>query len=404
MSLTPAKFQVTINPFSNMDTELSNKQLKKYELDLKARELDFKERELKIRQLECELHKLKFEYDRLPLVNDKKDQNLSKSLIDPSLEVFKDENRYVLFPIQRHEVWQQYKTALRSFWVAEEIDTHEDTLTWSTLNVNQQHFIKMVLAFFAASDGIVLENLAERFMTDIEASEIRCFYGFQIAMENIHSEVYSNLIDVYIKDTLEKEKLFHAIENFASIKKKADWAIKWIKSGAFFATRLLAFAIVEGVFFSGAFASIFWLKKQGIKLEGLIKSNELISRDEGLHTKFAVTLFNEIPLKYQPDISQIHQMFEEAVAAEKEFVCESLPVSLIGMNKNLMSQYIEYVADRLLVMINKPKLYGSKNPFDFMNMLSIPNKTDFFTSVPTEYSITKEKFTLNEDKFEDENV
>jgi ribonucleoside-diphosphate reductase beta chain len=276
-----------------------------------------------------------------------------------------------------------YKTAEMAFWTAEEIDLAQDLTDWDEkLNDSERHFIKMVIAFFAASDGIVNENLAENFLKEVQYPEAKSFYGFQIAVENIHSETYSLLIDTYIKDTLEKDKLFHAIDNYPSIMKKAEWALKWIGTGSF-AERLIAFAAVEGIFFSGSFCSIFWLKKRGL-MPGLSFSNELISRDEGLHCMFACLLHNKyVQNKVSPE--KIRDIICEAVEIEKEFITESLPVSLIGMNSKLMQQYIEYVADFWLVELGCSKFYKSENPFDFMDMLSLQSKSNFFEKRVSEY-------------------
>lgn len=300
-------------------------------------------------------------------------------------EVLLQENksRFVLMPIKYPQLFNMYKKAVASFWTTEEVDLSADSKDWSTLNENEQHFIKYVLAFFAASDGIVLENLAERFLSEIQVPEARCFYGFQIAMENIHSEMYSLLLDTYITDVAEKTKLFNAIETVPSIQKKAKWALKWISSKtATFAERLVAFAAVEGIFFSGSFCSIFWLKKRG-KMPGLTFSNELISRDEGFHCDFACMLYGMLSNKV--DQKTLELIIKDAVDIEKEFICESLPVSLIGMNATLMSQYIEFVADRLLCALNALKIYNTKNPFDWMEMISLQGKTNFFEKRVGEY-------------------
>ena len=289
-----------------------------------------------------------------------------------------DDNRYVMFPIQDQDIWQMYKKQVDCFWRAEEIDLSKDLTHWETLDQKEKYFVSMILAFFAASDGIVLENLAMRFMGEVQLSEARAFYGFQIAMENIHSETYSLLIDTYIKDREEKTMLFQAIDNFPCIKKKADWAIKWINDKrSSFATRLIAFACIEGIFFSGAFCSIFWLKKRGL-MPGLTFSNELISRDEALHTEFAVLLYSKLNKKLTK--SKVLEILKEAVEIEKEFICDALPCRLIGMNSDLMCQYIEFVADRLSVQLGYDKIYGTKNPFDFMEMISIEGKTNFLKS------------------------
>ena len=283
-----------------------------------------------------------------------------------------------------------YKKQIDCFWRAEEVDLSKDLVSWETLTDDEKYFIKMVIAFFAASDGIVLENLGMRFMSEVQWSEARAFYGFQIAMENIHSEMYSLLIDTYIKDKDEKKTLFHALENFPCIKKKADWAIKWINDKrSSFATRLVAFACVEGIFFSGAFCSIYWLKKRG-KMPGLTFSNELISRDEALHTEFAILLYNKLVRKLNK--KKIVEIIKEAVDIEREFICEALPCRLISMNSKLMSQYIEFVADRLALQLGCEKIYNSSNPFDFMEMISVEGKTNFFEKRVGEYALAnKEK-------------
>ena len=287
-----------------------------------------------------------------------------------------NKNRFVLFPIQHHDVWKMYKQAEASFWTAEEIDLSQDDNDWQhRLNEDERYFIKHVLAFFAASDGIVNENLAVNFIREVQIPEARCFYGFQIAIENIHAETYSLLIDTYIKDETEKDYLFHAIDNVPSIEKKANWALRWIENAPSFAHRLVAFAAVEGIFFSGSFCSIFWLKKRGL-MPGLCFSNELISRDEGLHCDFACLLYSMLQNKLSTET--IHAIITEAVEGEKEFVAEALPVSLIGMNADMMKSYIEFVADRLLVALGHPKLYYAENPFPFMEMISMQGKTNFF--------------------------
>ncbi len=294
-----------------------------------------------------------------------------------------NKDRFVMFPLKYHDIWSMYKNAEHAFWTSEEIDLAQDLSDWDEkLNDSERHFIKMVLAFFAASDGIVNENLAENFLKEVQYPEAKCFYGFQIAVENIHSETYSLLIDTYIKDTVEKNKLFHAIDNYPSIMKKADWALKWIGEGNF-AERLIAFAAVEGIFFSGSFCSIFWLKKRGL-MPGLGFSNELISRDEGLHCMFACLLHNKY-VQNKVSEEKIQQIIMEAVEIEKEFITESLPVSLIGMNAKLMQQYIEYVADFWLVELGCSKVYKSENPFDFMEMLSLQSKSNFFEKRVSEY-------------------
>jgi ribonucleoside-diphosphate reductase subunit M2 len=291
-------------------------------------------------------------------------------------------SRFCAFPIKYHAIWEMYKKAEASFWTAEEIDLGGDVKDWETLKPGEQHFIKNVLAFFASSDGIVLENLAVRFMKELQVPEARSFYGFQIAMEGIHSEVYSLLIDTYIKDTEQKNHLFNAIQTVPIIKKKGDWALKWIGSDRSFAERLIAFACVEGIFFSGSFCSIFWLKKRNL-MPGLTFSNELISRDEGLHRDFACLLYSHLNQKLEDSV--IVQIISEAVEIEKEFVCESLPVSLIGMNKDLMSEYIEFVADHLLATLGLQKVYNTPNPFDWMELISLQGKTNFFEKRVADY-------------------
>ena len=292
---------------------------------------------------------------------------------EPILKENKD--RFVLFPIQHPDIWEYYKKAEASFWTAEEIDLSQDQKDWENLTDNETHFIKHVLAFFAASDGIVNENLAENFVAEVQYTEAKFFYGFQIAMENVHSETYSLLIDTYVKDNKEKGKLFNAIDTMDCVKKKADWALRWIDEGNY-AERLIAFAAVEGIFFSGSFCSIFWLKKRGL-MPGLTFSNELISRDEGLHCDFACLLYNDHLVHKLPE-QQVIDIITDAVEIEKEFVTDSLPVNLIGMNAELMCQYIEFVADRLLSELRCKKVYGSSNPFDFMEMISLQGKTNFF--------------------------
>lgn len=309
-----------------------------------------------------------------------------------------NENRYVMFPIEDNDIWSMYKKQVDCFWRAEEIDFSKDLTSWQTLTPDEKYFIKMILAFFAASDGIVLENLGVRFMTDVQLSEARAFYGFQIAMENIHSEVYSLLIDTYVKDSFEKIKLFDAVNNFPCIKKKANWAIKWINDEkSSFATRLIAFACVEGIFFSGAFCSIYWLKKRG-KMPGLTFSNELISRDEALHTEFAILLYNKLKNKLTKET--VLELIKEAVEIEREFICEALPCKLISMNAKLMSQYIEFVADRLIVQLGYDKIYNASCPFDFMEQISIEGKTNFFEKRVGEYALankTKDDTTFDLD-------
>jgi ribonucleotide reductase beta subunit family protein with ferritin-like domain len=301
-----------------------------------------------------------------------------------------DNNRFVLFPIEYPDVYAMYKKAIDCFWNVNEIDLSHDLTDWNKLTDNEKYFIKMVLAFFAASDGLIIENLGARFMTEVKVAEIKAFYGFQIAMENIHSETYSLLIETYVKDKTEKIKLFNAIDNFPCIKKKADWCEKYINDyKTDFATRLVAFACVEGIFFSGAFCSIYWLKKRGL-MAGLTFSNELISRDEALHTEFAVLLYSKLQNKLSKD--KIKEIIKESVEIEQEFICEALPCRLIGMNSQLMSKYIEFVADRLAVQLGSSKIYKTANPFDFMEMISIEGKTNFFEKRVGEYALaTKDK-------------
>jgi ribonucleoside-diphosphate reductase beta chain len=301
--------------------------------------------------------------------------------VEPILQENKD--RFVIFPIKHHDIWEWYKKMEASFWTAEEIDLHQDLSDWNTkLNEDEKFFIKHILAFFAASDGIVNENLAENFVNEVQYPEAKFFYGFQIMMENIHSETYSLLIDTYVKDEKEKDQLFHALDVFPAIQKKANWALKWIGSDSF-AERLIAFAAVEGIFFSGAFCSIFWLKKRGL-MPGLTFSNELISRDEGVHCDFAVHLHNHHLVNKVPK-NRIKEIITDALTIEREFITESLPVSLIGMNATLMTQYLEFVADRLLVELGCERVYNSSNPFDFMDMISLQGKTNFFEKRVSEY-------------------
>ncbi len=320
-------------------------------------------------------------------------------LPEPLLKETKD--RFVLFPIKHDEVWTMYKNAEASFWTTEEIDLSHDLPDWERLTKDERHFISHVLAFFAASDGIVNENLVLNFMKEVQIPEARCFYGFQVAIENIHAETYSLLIDTYIKDPSEKAKMFNAIDTIPCVKKKADWALRWIDNAPTFAHRLIAFAAVEGIFFSGSFCSIFWLKKRGL-MPGLCFSNELISRDEGLHTDFACLLYSMLNNKLSEN--EVKSIICDAVAYEKEFVSEALPVSLIGMNAELMCQYIEFVADRLLVSLDCEKEYNVTNPFPWMDMISLQGKTNFFEKRVADYQkagVTANRdeqvFSLNED-------
>lgn len=318
-------------------------------------------------------------------------------------EVLLKENkdRFVILPINYPAIWEMYKKHEASFWTAEEIDLSGDLKDWESLNAGEKHFVSHILAFFAASDGIVNENLAVNFMNEVQVPEARCFYGFQIMMENIHSETYALLIDTYVKDNTEKDHLFHAIETVPCVKKKAEWALKWIDNGTF-AQRLVAFAAVEGIFFSGSFCSIFWLKKRGL-MPGLTFSNELISRDEGLHCEFACLLYGMLKNKLSQE--EVHQIIFDAVSIEKEFITDALPVALIGMNANLMSQYIEFVADRWLAELGYEKLFLATNPFDFMEMISLQGKTNFFEKRVGDYQKSgvlstnenSQAFSLDED-------
>jgi ribonucleoside-diphosphate reductase beta chain len=311
------------------------------------------------------------------------------SQIEPILQ--ENKNRFVIFPIKHHDIWEQYKMMEASFWTAEEIDLSQDLNDWNNkLNDDERYFIKHILAFFAASDGIVNENLAENFVNEVQYAEAKFFYGFQIMMENIHSETYSLLIDTYVKDENEKSDLFNALDVFPAIRKKADWALKWIESDSF-AERLIAFAAVEGIFFSGAFCSIYWLKKRGL-MPGLTFSNELISRDEGVHCDFAVHLHNHHLINKVPT-ERIRSIIVDALNIEREFITESLPVSLIGMNAGLMTQYLEFVADRLLVELGCNREYNVANPFDFMDMISLQGKTNFFEKKVAEYQKSGVKVT-----------
>lgn len=312
-----------------------------------------------------------------------------------------DKSRFVIFPIKHNDIWEYYKKAEASFWTAEEIDLSQDMKDWEKLNAGEKHFVSHILAFFAASDGIVNENLAENFVSEVQYAEAKFFYGFQIMMENIHSETYSLLIDTYIKDAAERNHLFNALDTVDCVKKKGEWALKWIESDSF-VERLLAFAAVEGIFFSGSFCSLFWLKKRGL-MPGLTFSNELISRDEGLHCDFACHIYNEHIINKLPQ-ERVHEIILDAVAIEQEFVMDALPVDLIGMNSKLMAKYIEFVADRLLVSLGCDKYYNTSNPFDFMEMISLQGKTNFFEKRVAEYQKAgvmqqkdDQKFSLDED-------
>jgi ribonucleoside-diphosphate reductase beta chain len=320
--------------------------------------------------------------------------------LENELLLKENKDRFVLLPINYPKVWEKYKQHEASFWTAEEIDLSADMRDWNNLNDGERHFITHVLAFFAASDGIVNENLAVNFMSEVQLPEARCFYGFQIMMENIHSETYALLIDTYVKDPVEKDRLFHAIETVPAVAKKAEWALRWIENGNF-AERLVAFAAVEGIFFSGSFCSIFWLKKRGL-MPGLTFSNELISRDEGLHCEFACLLYSMLENKLPEE--QVHTIIRDAVSIEKEFITEALPVALIGMNSTLMSEYIEFVADRWLNELGYTKIYNKANPFDFMEMISLQGKTNFFEKRVGDYQKSgvmsgkdTQTFSLDED-------
>ncbi len=321
-------------------------------------------------------------------------------MIEPILQ--ENPHRFVLFPIQHNDIWAFYKKSEASFWTAEEIDLSNDLTDWNDrLSDDERHFVKHVLAFFAASDGIVNENLAENFVNEVQYTEAKFFYGFQIMMENIHSETYSLLIDTYIKDAKEKDYLFTAIDHLDCVKKKADWAMRWIKKGSF-QERLVAFAAVEGIFFSGSFCSIFWLKKRGL-MPGLSFSNELISRDEGMHCDFACLLYNDHVVNKLSE-ETVRKIITDAVEIEKEFVSDALPVNLIGMNAELMCQYIEFVADRLLSALHVPKVYNAENPFPWMDLISLQGKTNFFEKRVGDYQKSgvmadrdKQVFTLDED-------
>ena len=328
--------------------------------------------EEKYNQLLSELNSLRIQVNG----NDSKDDEILLS---------EEEQRYVIFPIKYDKVWEMYKKAEANFWTAEELDLSKDLKDFNTkMNDNERFFIENVLAFFAASDGIVNENLGERFYNEVQIQEAKFFYGFQIAVENIHSETYSLLIDTYVKDLPKKDKLLNAIDTIPSVKKKADWAMKWINDqSSTFGTRVIAFAAVEGIFFSGSFCSIFWLKQRGL-MPGLCHSNELISRDEGLHTEFAILIYSM--LKNKPSKEIILDIIKEAVELEKEFITESLPCNLIGMNMDLMKQYIEYIADRLLLMLGLDKIYFKENPFEWMELISGQGKTNFFEKRVGEYA------------------
>lgn len=314
-----------------------------------------------------------------------KDQKIA----DPLLE--ENPDRFVVFPIKHPKVWEMYKKAMASFWTADEVDLTKDVQQWPKLTENERYFIKHVLSFFAASDGIVNENLVERFMAEVQMTEARCFLGFQVMMENIHGEMYSQLLDTLITDSEERLKCLRAIEHFPAIKRKADWALKWCKDKrSSFGTRVVAFVAVEGLFFSGSFCAIFWLKKRGL-LPGVSFANELISRDEGMHTDFGCMMHSL--LKNKPSKAKVYEIFKDAVTIEKEFITESLPCRLVGMNSNMMSQYIEFVADRLLTQLGHPKIYNVSNPFPWMEMISMDGKTNFFERRVGDYSKTVDNKT-----------
>ena len=323
---------------------------------------------------------------------------MSKSISEPLLTP--DDKRFVMFPIKYQDIWEMYQKSVDSFWRPEEIDLTKDLNHWETLSDDERHFVSMILSFFAASDGIVLENLAIRFMNDVQISEARAFYGFQIAMENIHSHTYSLLIETYIKDSEQKHKLFNSIETIPCIQKKAQWAQKWIHDNrSSFATRLIAFACIEGIFFSGAFCSIFWLKQRGL-MPGLTFSNELISRDEALHCEFAVLLYSHLEKKTNK--TRVYEIIKEAVEIEQEFICEALPCRLIGMNSQLMNQYIQFVADRLSVQLGYDKIYNVSNPFSFMELISLQSKTNFFEKTVSDYSLANKSGTREAFDFVDD--
>ena len=309
-----------------------------------------------------------------------------------------NENRFTLFPIKYPDIWKTYKKAEASFWTAEEIDLSKDKNDWNSLTNDEKHFIKNILGFFAGADGIVNENLIFNFATEVPIPEARCFYGFQIAIENIHSEVYSNLIDKFV-DKTEKDEIFNAINSIPCVTKKAEWALTWFSKDKSFAERLVAFACVEGIFFSGSFCAIFWIKKRGL-MPGLTFSNELISRDEGMHTDFAVLLYSKLENKLDKKI--IYEIIKDAVEIEKEFINDSISCAMIGMNVKLMSEYIEFVADRLTYQLGYPKIFNTKNPFDFMQLISMENKTNFFEKRVGEYSLSSVDIDGNDNSNDDE--
>ena len=310
--------------------------------------------------------------------------------------IFPNDNRYVMFPIQDNDIWSMYKKQVDCFWRTEEIDFSKDLADWAKLNDDERYFISMVLGFFAASDGIVAENLALRFMGDVQMAEARAFYGFQIAMENIHSETYSVMIDTFIQNKEEQDRMFHAVQNFPCIAKKATWAKKWMNDNrSSFGARLVAFAVVEGIFFSSSFAAIYWIKKRGL-MPGLTLSNEFISRDEAMHCEFAILLYKKLQKKLTK--KRVYEIIKEAVEIEKEFITEAIPCKLIGMNMKLMQQYIEFVADRMLLQLGYDKVYNASNPFDFMELISIESKVNFFERTNSEYSLANK--SVDKDIFE----
>ena len=318
------------------------------------------------------------------------------SILEPILN--NEENRFTILPIRYKEIWNAYKIQQRAFWTAEEIDYSADKDDWNSLTDDERYFIEHILAFFAGSDGIVLENLVSNFCNEVQIPEARCAYAWQAMIENVHGEVYSLLIDTYITDPIRKAKLFNAIETIPCVKKKADWALRWISSSKSFAQRLIAFAVVEGIFFSGSFCAIFWLKSRGKMVKALGTSNELIARDEGMHTDFAILLYNHLNEKIDAD--DVHDIFREAVEIEENFICESLPCRLIGMNSDLMREYIRFVADRLLTQLGYEKLYNNSNPFSFMNQTCLDGKSNFFEKRVSEYQIStnsNQQFLLDDD-------
>lgn len=381
-------------PFFGVDSNITDEEIEEKQFQR------LQQHENEIKQLEEERRKLRLENDNtrngmdisghlVGNTNDKMTEELIQRQLDPKSSDFveplcrEDASRFVLFPMKYPDLWNMYKKHEASFWTAEEIDLSADLIDWENkLNDNERHFISTILAFFASSDGIVMENLAHRFCQEVQVPEARCFYGFQITMESIHQETYSLLLDTYIKDPVEKQKLFNGHTQIPIIKDKAEWALKWIGSDASFAERIVAFAAVEGIFFSGSFCAIYWLKKRGL-MPGLTFSNELISRDEGLHCDFACLMYSKLVNKLSRE--KVLEIITRAVDVEEQFVCEALPVSLIGMNKTMMSQYIKFVADRLLVALGYEKYYHTQNPFDWMDIISLQGKTNFFEKRVGEY-------------------